>query len=69
MMEAGLLDYGEKEYIRAEDVTCCQQPGWSSAGLGNVLSAVVVLCGGWFFSVLILFGEMTWKQKSTSSEW
>ncbi|KAL0280202.1 UNVERIFIED_CONTAM: hypothetical protein PYX00_001571 [Menopon gallinae] len=69
MMEAGLLDYGEKEHIRVEDVTCCQQPGWSSAGLGNVLSAVVILCGGWFFSILILFAEIGWKRKSSSSDW
>lgn len=69
LKEIGLLNFGDSRYIHDQDVSCYDPAGWSSAGLGNVLSSVIILGGGWFFSVLILFFEMAWLHKTVGNAW
>lgn len=69
MQEVGLLSLGQDRYLKVAEENTSDLPGWSSASLRNVLSAVLILTGGYFFSVLILFCEMAWMRKKTSTEW
>lgn len=69
MQEVGLLSLGQDRYVNVVQENRNDLPGWSSASLRNVLSAVLILSSGYFFSVLILFCEMAWMHRKTSTEW
>ncbi|KAK6627795.1 hypothetical protein RUM44_010274 [Polyplax serrata] len=68
--ETGLLDMGEKRFLKTHEHTKLQKTNpWQSADLGNVFSAIIFLIVGWILSVFVLILEIIfWKRGQRNSK-